>query len=182
MLEVNFEAVKARKISTGEEIPIPAIKGEGSSVDSQWELIADITLEEDTKLSITTDMDGNPLMLEGLQMFITFNPVVDSYLSNYYVDAEKTSSQGIGPQINFGYYNVSPFSTGVRYGFLSIYDEHGYYVRRWHNSLQSNHNGIQIYDDGYSYTRKVSELGKIWRFRTQNALPAGTNIKLYGIK
>lgn len=52
MLEVNFEAVKARKISTGEEIPIPAIKGEPGSGGDVTKAYVD---EQDGKLQTQID-------------------------------------------------------------------------------------------------------------------------------
>lgn len=150
--------------------------------EAPWELIADVTSNEDAE-SMVIGVDSNGLPFELIDIFVWIRFPISTTGSSSYVTARcnykkkngSNASSEFPTQQNFG------TSTGVGYYKLDVYDDAFVTVAQKSRSVDATFNSAEL-----RYAMLHTDLDYIYKFSllqynsTASLVPTGTRIQLYG--
>ncbi len=149
--------------------------GVGASVvEKQYELIEDITLDEDTSSIVrTATPDGTPYDFE--KMFVCFEAPaasVTAAIAIYYRDSEgnNIAYQGINGGVN----------TTAKSSYSKVYNDHGL-VEHYYMTGGS---GATMQSYGYYYNNAWRNVSKLYleSYPSSTHFPTGTRIRIWAVR
>lgn len=154
---------------------ISALGYEPAEKEGEYELIEEITLEEDSMIQRTEEPDGTPYKFS--KMLVKFSKPAGSAAQ---------SGIGIGTMYNdvFLTYIYYAHNEGKRYSAMESFTENGYWSGWRQNSSSSNvdYGSAMRIGDAYLVFRQVAYYPYINRLKSTGMLVAGTTVKIYGIR
>ena len=145
-------------------------------IDKPYELIEEVTLEEDVFFERYKEPDGTDYNFREVELRAEF-PACDktgnlaiTYWINSYVNTLVS-------------YFMSPFSaTTKKYGYNRAWNENGYYRTGWWTCTQNNGIAAAYYENPVNQGQYSVTDGNIMGIRVGVSVPAGTKITIKGVR
>lgn len=145
-------------------------------VEKAYELIEEITLEEDVFFERYNEPDGTEYDFREVELRAEFPA------------CEKTGNLAVTYWINsyvntLTSYFMGPFSaTNAKYGYSRIWNENGYYRTGWWTCVANNGIAAAYYENPMNQGRYSTADGNIACVRIGTSVPAGTKITIKAVR